>query len=549
MPTVQKGRITVCGAVTLVFFALVLIVGVAIAGDYGISWDEQHQRALGGMTYNFIFKKDMTLFQSISKSYGSFYQLILYFAEKIIYKTPVWQMQGVFYLRHLIYFLTFYIGIIFFNRYSAYAFKNGWIGLLGSVFLVLSPRVWAHAFYNCKDIPFMTMFIIAMYTLIRLLDSGKIIRVILHALACALLFDLRVIGIFMPMVTGVFLIAACIINRNDKKSVLIILRNIVIFTLVFAGLAILFWPLLWQNTIQNLMNAIRYASDVPYDWQTLYLGKYYAPKDVPWHYAFVWIFITTPEVYVILFIIGVIAWIAHLRKISSPGEQYFLRTGFLSMIYFFAPVAMAILMRSPQFDEWRHYLFIYPSMVAMMLWALVYISRMMREKFSGKTYKISSLAVALLVTINVAGVDAFMIKNHPYQNMYFNRFIGGLGGARELFDLDYWGLTYRKAYDHLAEKDKNPYIFVFVDTFAGKMNYHTLSNEDRYRFTIKNVVDEWFDKDDEFIEKWHPNYLMTTMRWQNKLYDKFPECWAIKVDGVKVLRILDLNRRAAEKNG
>ena len=45
------------------------------------------------------------------------------------------------------------------------------VGRLGSLFLILSPRIFAHSFYNSKDLAFLSFFIISIYTMVRYLEE------------------------------------------------------------------------------------------------------------------------------------------------------------------------------------------------------------------------------------------------------------------------------------------------------------------------------------------------------------------------------------------
>jgi hypothetical protein len=45
-----------------------------------------------------------------------------------------------------------------------------------------------------------------------------------------------------------------------------------------------------------------------------------------------------------------------------------------------------------------------------------------------------------------------MVRRHPYEYTSFNRFAGGVAGARERYMLDYWGLSLKQASEGLAAK-------------------------------------------------------------------------------------------------
>tara|TARA_B100002003_G_scaffold171767_1_gene159701 strand:- start:488 stop:943 length:456 start_codon:yes stop_codon:yes gene_type:complete len=57
------------------------------------------------------------------------------------------------------------------------------------------------------------------------------------------------------------------------------------------------------------------------------------------------------------------------------------------------------------------------------------------------------LAIGLL-TIHVNT----MIALHPYQYVYFNAFVGGLAGAANEYETDYWAQSYREAVLELSSR-------------------------------------------------------------------------------------------------
>jgi hypothetical protein len=75
-----------------------------------------------------------------------------------------------------------------------------------------------------------------------------------------------------------------------------------------------------------------------------------------------------------------------------------------------------------------------------------------------------ALAVALaLPTMN-------LVRLHPYQMTYFNLLAGGLEGANERYETDYWLLSYREAIEWLnarAEREGRALsVLVAVDNYA-----------------------------------------------------------------------------------
>ena len=67
---------------------------------------------------------------------------------------------------------------------------------------------------------------------------------------------------------------------------------------------LIFWPFLWESPITNLLYTIKSFANYNMSFEILYLGEYYNIKNLPWHYIPVWIFATTPIIFLIFFFIG-----------------------------------------------------------------------------------------------------------------------------------------------------------------------------------------------------------------------------------------------------
>ena len=78
-----------------------------------------------------------------------------------------------------------------------------------------------------------------------------------------------------------------------------------------------------------------------------------------------------------------------------------------------------------------------------------------------------------------------MIKNHPYQFVYFNKFAGK--NVENYFELDYWGTSNRSALTYIANNDKKDKLKVYV---LSNSPYHysllLLNKNDRKRIKFEN---------------------------------------------------------------
>lgn len=512
----KKYKIVVC-----LFFAAYLFIGISIFKDYGISWDEHQSRKNGLMAANYVVKGDQRLFAYRDRYYGTAFEILLFGIERILNlsKSP----RATFFMRHLLTFLLFYTGVLFFYRLCKYRFGSWKIGLLGSLFLILSPRIFAHSFFNSKDIPCLVMFIISIYTLIRYLDKKTLSRAAFHALTCALLIDIRIVGIIVPFITIIFLITDLLIIKTEKIKCKKIIASFLTYTFLLIFFIVLFWPLLWKNPLYHFINAFELMSRFDcWGELVLYLGEYVKDTNLPWHYIPVWILISTPIFYTFVFFIGCFVSIKSLLK--NPIQFYLSKkNALIFMLWFFLPLVVVIGIRSVLYDAWRQMFFIYPALLMLSLVGLTSLFEFIKLKFQGLNYKIINVTLIFIIIFNLINTAQFMIKYHPYQNVYFNKLAGrNMKEIKNNFELDYWGLSYRKALEYILKNDKSKIIKVFVANWPGKANAHTLTSNDINRLMYVENPNE-------------AKYFLSNYRWHKEEYPLKEEYYSIKIDGAKIM--------------
>jgi len=78
------------------------------------------------------------------------------------------------------------------------------------------------------------------------------------------------------------------------------------------------------------------------------------------------------------------------------------------------------------------------------------------------------LTTALLLCL-VPPVN-FMVKNHPFEHLYFTRFAGrDMQEIKQRFELDYWGLSNRQALEYIVRTDTSRRIRVFPLNYPGRV--------------------------------------------------------------------------------
>lgn len=510
------------------FFIILLLVGLLIYDDYGVSVDEKLNRYKGITAFEYVFEGKEYPVNYAGRHYGVAFELPLVLLEKTL---GLSDPRDIYLMRHLCTFLAFYVSVFFFYLLCRRHFRDWRMGLLGCVFLVLSPRIFADSFYNSKDLTFMSFFIVAVYTMVWYLNRKTILRALAHALACALLIDIRIPGILVPGLTFLFVCLDLGWSRVEREKLRQTVNSLIVYTIALLVLVLLFWPYLWSDPLANFLYAVSVTGRYNlYDKTVLYMGDYVLASELPWHYIPVWMAITTPLLYLFLFVIGVsvslakaLHWLIKSRSGVYGTSCY--RENLLFILWFLTPIAAVIALRSVVYDGWRHLYFIYPAFVVFSLAGLD--SMLSFTKSLGlRTGSIIRHVIHAAVILSLLHTLHYMVINHPHQMVYFNLLAGK--NIRENFELDYWGLSYRQALEHILSQDNASSINVhflnhWVDVFSlGTLNIAVLKPEERARLSVVNS---------------NPTYLLSNYRWHRRDYP-YPsedEFYSIYAGGEKIL--------------
>ncbi len=137
-------------------------------------------------------------------------------------------------------------------------------------------------------------------------------------------------------------------------------------------------------------------------------------------------------------------------------------------------------MKSIVYDGWRHVYSINPMFI------LIATLGLQTVWIWSKKYKWRTRIISSLVAINLLCVSFWMIKNHPFQNTFFNELtLLTTNDMPHRFELDYWGLTYKQAEEYLLQTvPKDAKIKIAVANFPGELNFIVHTKEDRERFVL-----------------------------------------------------------------
>ncbi len=496
------------------FFVLFFVVGLSIYKDYGLSWDENSQwKNIGYVNVDFISHHNSdALLNSGDKYHGPAFEIVLIGIEKLF---KLSDSRTIFLMRHFVTFLIFFISTIFFYLLALKIFKDKTLVLIGTLFYVLSPHIFAHAFYNSKDSVFLSFFTISIYTLIVFYEKRTVFWAFLFAAVSAFTIDIRIMGIIIPLIVILFVLLETIglFNNKSKQKH----KEILFYFIFLIPMIILFWPVLWLSPIHHFVEAFKEAFYYHWDIDVFYFGKTYKSSELPWHYVPFWIGVSVPVLYSFLFLIGTLS----LLKKGLTKPRIFLQSNqnqLIVLIWFFLPLLPIIFFKSIVFDTGRHLYFLHGGFVLISLFGLEAVYK----KTKGK--KIFYYFFNLILFFSLLGAVKRMIELHPYQQMYFNLFAGkDMNEIKKRFEMDYWGLSSREVLENILQKDSSERIKIFAENYPAKLNIKLFSEKQQKRIMYTDTAE-------------NANYFIADYRWhkgEDYLYQK--EFYSVVVGNAKIM--------------
>lgn len=538
----------------LLFFLALLAAGLWGFKDYGISWDEPDRLGNGLDALNAVvrLRPQPTPVEQFDWAYGPAFNMLLllvngvsHAANGLGFGMPAERDRMAWLIQHLVTFLFFYVAVWFFYRLVSERFRSWKMGLLGAAILVLSPRIFADSFYNPKDLPLMSMTIICFHTLARYLDRPSFSRAAIHGLACALLIDIRITGILAPALTVLLAFVDVVRRRLTRAEHFRVISRLTAFMLFAGFFTVVFWPALWADPVGNFVRAFQIMGRFSAWGDTvLYIGRMVRANELPWHYAPVWIAVTTPLSYSLLFLAGVFALPRNLALSSSardradddgrpPRSPYAARAhavlngiwdnrvDFFCLLWFVLPVVGVIELGSVLYDGWRQLFFIYPAFLLLALVGFRFLWDMC-AKGGRVTARIGRALLTILLGLDMLATVLFMIRSHPHENVYFNVLAGrNMTVVRKRFDMDYWGLSYRQLLEYIMRTDTSSVVRVGMAQAHGMDNAALLAPDQASRliYDPSNGTE---------------HYFLSEYRWHPGEYGFSDEYYAIRVNGGKI---------------
>ena len=485
---VKKQLTTYLPGITLFFICV--FIGLLVYRNYGIAWDEPEQRLIGATSYDYAVHGNKELLTFKDKEYGAGFEVPLILLERHLFLTD---SREIYLMRHLVTHLFFLVsmfcGYVLFYR----LFKDQVIACLGYLMLTFSPPIYAHSFFNTKDIPFLAMMVICFMIAQLAFEKNRWWGYLLLGIVVGYSTSIRVMGIMVAVLVLAFLlidlVTAIIARKKPHKG----LANIFLFAVGFCVMLYVSWPYLWANPIVNFSVAYDKMSHYVFYAGVLINGKYVLSHDLPNSYFITYFLITNPELWLALGAAGICLLLTDMiRKPLSFLKNGIDRNFLLYWACFLVPIFAIIYLHAVIYDGWRHLYFVYPAFVLLVLYL---IHRIAKGRYRQAVYGSCIVQFAFL--------GYFMIKNHPVEQAYFNSLVSHKKEyLRKNYEFDYWGVSYKLALEYLvATHPTGPIRLCFgPGAMPAQNNMMLLKPADRSRIQTGEC-----DSADYFITnlRWH----------------------------------------------
>ena len=413
---------------TLLYFIIYFIAGLCVYKDYGFTVDEEKQRERSLVSYKYmnevLLGRDMPGLEDIPEMdeknhgyYGTAMQMPMAFMEDIHGFTMT--TREIYLMRHLYNFIVCFVGYVCFYFALRKIFpEDRFYAFAGTLIVSLYPRFFGYQFTDIKNLIFAALNMVVLLTLVYVVEKENWLTIVLFGITAALATNQRVMAIIYPVfLLGYWLLRDLTILIKDRK----IAENKALFFIKYPLVIIsyfLFWviisPFAWIHPVISFKKTFKAFSHFQgWNGYMAFMGKLITSTELPWYYLFVWMGITIPVLYMFLFFMGHVGLIFSLKKEGKGWwENGVLGKGkwFACCIGMFWGIVCAIIMLHCKiYESWYHVFFAFVPFTVVAVYGFKFCAEIINKKIVGIVFGICIVLIA-----------GWNIRNHPYQQVYFN---------------------------------------------------------------------------------------------------------------------------------
>jgi hypothetical protein len=478
----------------ILFLSLIFIIGFITSFGYGSYLDEKSEKEIlysnileytnhiapnSSLANDFKTNGIIPISESIEKDHGTalYYPVwFIYLIEKdnINLGSAIW---------HAYTFFLVFLGMLCLYFLVKEMYKDTPVAMAAVLLFWLTPRMFAESHYNNKDMVLLSTVFMIMYFGYRVAKKCEWRDVILFALSGAFAMNTKIVGAWPFGVMGIYAFFNLLFHKKLNIKTLIKTASCIVLWILFF---ILLTPASFDGIIKFFAYLLTFALDFNrWNDYVLYNGimLYHNVTGTPHKYLLRMIGITTPTVHLFLLAIGTGLTAAGL--FTNKDEK---RARSIEIIVFTlcgaVPLAFAVISGTRVYNGWRHFYFVYPSLILLMVHGLIGIHRYLKKR---KLAAVIPIATGFYLLNCALGIGA----NYPQEHSFYNMLAGK--NIEERFELDYWDLSIEEALNTILEREEKEFSVGCLNnpTLWGiERNYDRLINLDKLRITIKEDYKE-----------------------------------------------------------
>jgi hypothetical protein len=307
------------------------------------------------------------------------------------------------------------------------------VAFMGLLFLGTFPRFWGDMHFNPKDVPETIFFGLTVMSYVVWYEKPQWSKALLTGVLFAAALAVKMNAVFIPFVCVLGVWQWDLRHPRSWLAHLLHLRDHFVHYLLMGASTLLAYYLSWPYIYKAPLWALTYFK--------LMASQEGRLGGVNWNgQPFLQVLTTMPEVMLVCFLLGLGLVCVQIWKKPAPVWR-------LALVWALLPVVRISLPGMVNFDGIRHFLEFLPGAAALAGMGAVQLALWL-----GKKQPRLQLAAGMLVVVLLAGnVADILVRYFPYEYVYYNRFVGGLQGARQVFgkdeSTDYWAVSYREGLD------------------------------------------------------------------------------------------------------
>ena len=414
-----------------------------------IYWDEIPQFLIGQYSFNQYASLIDSIFGTSladpayadfehfpDRNYGPVFEVFLVALGKTAARLmPGLGWDDLFIIRHIAVYLVFVFGTYGVYSIARRRLESRFGGILAAALFFLSPRLFGNAFYNSKDIVFLSFFVLSVNYVLLAAGTMRMRSVVYAAIFTALAVSVRFIGIF-TLFLGVF--AWCVSWYRAGLSRGKIASAAGGFTVLTLLLVYVFYPFLWTAPLSGVHDVVLAMSKfTKHNDLGIFDGEVIRTSILPF-YVPRWMVITLPLLFMAACLWGQLqAFVLVIRRtfrlsLWKDGNEL---SDYVVAGLGLGPVIVSVFVHPWLYDSWRHFYFVMPFLSVSASVGIFSIA-----SFAGKRANIAAASLgALAIVESIAGIIWFF----PNPNCYFNAAAGS--ELIRKYDFDYAGTAGHEA--------------------------------------------------------------------------------------------------------